>query len=182
MCSPLLRQSCSALLVTCVKCPCRWGWAASTLSGDSAVNEGAEGSWTSEESANHDHHRQFLSDLSLEVVCTQAWEGGLEHFLSSAPSDTAVNEVAEILSDTSNGGEIIVRTMNATSIPKHGPTLGMYPSFLVFDRSHRYNALTYLCASSRPPSCSLRPPTHVASQAFTPAFSSLTLTTTTMPS
>lgn len=74
----------------------------------------------------------------------QAWEGGLEHFLSSAPSNSAVNEVAEILTDTSNGGEIIVRTMNATAIPKHGPALGMYPSFLVFDRDHHYNALTYL--------------------------------------
>ena len=95
---------------------------------------------TCQEVAHHNHNRHILSDLSLEAVCVQAWEGGLEHFLSSAPSDTAVNEVAEILSDTSNGGEVIMRTMNATSIPKHGPTLGMYPSFLVFDRDHRYNA------------------------------------------
>ena len=156
--------------------------AASTLSGDSGLDKVAEVPWTCQEVAHHDHNRHILSDLSLKAVCVQAWEGGLEHFLSSAPSDTAVNEVAEILSDTSNGGEVIMRTMNATSIPKHGPTLGMYPSFLVFDRDHRYNALTYLCASSRPLSCRLRPPTHVASQAVTPAFSSVTPTTTTMPS
>ena len=94
--------------------------------------------------AYHERNRHPLSDPSLEDVCAQAWEGGLEHFLSSAPSDSAVNEVVEILSDTSNGGEIIVRTMNATAIPKHGPALGMYPSFLVFDPDHHYNALTYL--------------------------------------
>jgi hypothetical protein len=94
--------------------------------------------------AYHERNRHPLSDLSPELVCAQAWAGGLEHFLSSAPSNSTVNEVAEILSDTSNGGEIIVRTMNATAIPKHGPALGMYPSFLVFDPDHHYNALNYL--------------------------------------
>ena len=74
----------------------------------------------------------------------QAWTGGLEHFLSSAPADAAVEDVAEILAATSNGGEIIVRTMNGSAVPGHGPGLGMYPSFLTFNREQPTAAVTYL--------------------------------------
>jgi len=87
-------------------------------------------------SVNHPKH---VSASSL-----QAWIGGLEHFLSNAPSDSSVADVAEILTSTSNGGEIVVRTMNSTAIPKHGPGLGMYPGFLTFDRDHFHGAVTYL--------------------------------------
>jgi len=83
-----------------------------------------------------------LKHVSASSV--QAWIGGLEHFLSNAPSDSSVEDVAEILTSTSNGGEIVVRTMNSTAIPKHGPGLGMYPGFLTFDRDHFHGAVTYL--------------------------------------
>ena len=73
----------------------------------------------------------------------QAFSGGLEHFLSNAPGDN-LNKVAEYLGATSNGGEVVVRTMNGTTIPKHGPALGMYPSFITFDPQHRRASLTYL--------------------------------------
>ena len=77
-------------------------------------------------------------------VVLQSWRGGLENFLSNAPADGAVEDVAETLTATSNGGEIIVRTMNATAIPKHGPSLGMYPSYLTFDPDHHERELSYL--------------------------------------
>ena len=73
----------------------------------------------------------------------QAFNNGLEHFLSNAPGDN-LNDVAEFLESTTNGGEIVVRTMNGTAIPKHGPALGMYPSFLTFDPEHRQATFTYL--------------------------------------
>ena len=77
-------------------------------------------------------------------VVWQAWKGGLENFLSNAPGDGAVEDVAEVLTATSNGGEIVVRTMNSTTIPKHGPGLGMYPSYLTFDPDHHKRELNYL--------------------------------------
>ncbi len=73
----------------------------------------------------------------------QAFNNGLEHFLSNAPGDN-LNDVAEFLESTTNGGEIVVRTMNGTAIPRHGPALGMYPSFLTFDPEHRQATFTYL--------------------------------------
>ena len=73
----------------------------------------------------------------------QAFSNGLEHFLSNQPGDK-VDDVAEILETVTNGGEIVVRTMNGTAIPKHGPALGMYPSYLTFDTSHFQSSFTYL--------------------------------------
>ncbi len=80
------------------------------------------------------------ADISDEM---QAFNNGLEHFLSNAPGDN-LNDVAEFLESTTNGGEIVVRTMNGTAIPRHGPALGMYPSFLTFDPEHRQATFTYL--------------------------------------
>lgn len=73
----------------------------------------------------------------------QAFENGLEHFLSNAPADN-LNDVADTLQSVTNGGEVVVRTMNGTALPQHGPALGMFPSFLNFDPDHRRSAFTYL--------------------------------------
>lgn len=91
--------------------------------------------------------RSMIKDTQMgcqNLGTLQSWKGGLENFLSNAPGDGAVEDVAEVLTTTANGGEIIVRTMNATGIPKHGPSLGMYPSYLTFDPDHHERELSYL--------------------------------------
>jgi hypothetical protein len=76
----------------------------------------------------------------------QAWVNGLDHFLSSAPPDGVLEEVAEILTASSDGGAIIVRTMNASASAPHGPGLGFFPTVLTFAPDHRHDSFTYLCA------------------------------------
>ena len=81
---------------------------------------------------------------SLVATSMQAFENGLENFLSNAPGDGVDDDVADILRTATNGGEVVVRTMNGTAIPRHGPALGMFPSFLTFDPDHHHSAFTYL--------------------------------------
>ena len=71
--------------------------------------------------------------------CLQAWDNGLEHFLSSNPPEDVLPDVADILYDSSEGGEIIVRSMNGTAPSPHGAALGMCgadAALLVFHRLH----------------------------------------------
>ena len=80
------------------------------------------------------------ADSALTV---QAWTNGLDHFLSSAPSQGVLEDVADILESTSNGGKIIVRTMESSSVEDHGPALGIFPQVITFTPDHQSDAFTY---------------------------------------
>ena len=45
------------------------------------------------------------------MLSAQAWTNGLDHFLSSAPPDDVLEDVAQILSDANDGGAVVVRAM-----------------------------------------------------------------------
>ena len=47
----------------------------------------------------------------LLLLRAQAWTNGLDHFLSSAPPDDVLEDVAQILSDANDGGAVVVRAM-----------------------------------------------------------------------
>ncbi|BDA48490.1 probable lysyl endopeptidase at N-terminal half [Coccomyxa sp. Obi] len=72
-----------------------------------------------------------------------AWTNGLDAFLSSAPPDGILEEVAEILTANNEGGSVVVRTMNSSAIPKHGPGLGLFPDVLTFTPKERSKSFTY---------------------------------------
>lgn len=78
------------------------------------------------------------------MLAWQAWKSGLEHFLSSAPPDGILEEVAEILTANNDGGSVVVRSMNSSASPKHGPGLGFFPHVLTFSPKERTKSFTYL--------------------------------------
>ncbi|EIE27691.1 hypothetical protein COCSUDRAFT_39286 [Coccomyxa subellipsoidea C-169] len=79
-----------------------------------------------------------------------AWKNGLEHFLSSAPPDGVLEEVAEILTASSDGGSIVVRTMNSTRSAKHGPGLCFFPHVITFSPQERAKSFTYFLTDPMP--------------------------------
>ncbi|BDA48491.1 probable lysyl endopeptidase at N-terminal half [Coccomyxa sp. Obi] len=79
-----------------------------------------------------------------------AWKNGLEHFLSSAPPDGILEEVAEILTANNDGGSVVVRTMNSSASPKHGPGLGFFPHVLTFSPKERTKSFTYFLTDPMP--------------------------------
>ena len=74
----------------------------------------------------------------------QAWEGGLEYFLSDAPGGKVLDQVAEILTAPANGGKIVRRAMNSTDLPPHGPTLALFPNVLTFNPAHHHDSVNYV--------------------------------------
>lgn len=59
--------------------------------------------------------------------------------------------MAEILASSSEGGAIVVRTMNSSLSAKHGPGLGFFPDVLTFTPGEWTKSFTYLCASPKVP-------------------------------
>ena len=67
----------------------------------------------------------------------QAWTSGLEHFLSNAPLPGALNDVADTLSASSDySGKVVIRALNGSAPPAHGPGLGLLPRVLTFTPEH----------------------------------------------
>ena len=74
----------------------------------------------------------------------QGWANGLDTFLSSAPPNGILEEVAEILAANNEGGSVVVRAMNSSASAKHGPGLGIFPHVLTFSPKQRSKSFTYL--------------------------------------
>ena len=59
----------------------------------------------------------------------QAWEGGLQYFLSTDPPEQLVDSVADTLSQSTDGA-VVVRAHNGSQPLPHGPALAFYPSVI----------------------------------------------------
>ena len=66
----------------------------------------------------------------------QAWENGLQNFLSDMPSLAAAGGqgISEITARA--GGVVVVNTLGGRPLPEHGPAINFWPSVFVLGPSN----------------------------------------------